>query len=398
MFSNNDMISSRQIKRLLIFDLFGISSLLLPTQLAGTGGGMGIWCILAGIGLALFYLWMLQICLGRAAQDYLEYLSQGFGTFLAKLFYVCYGLICIMAGAYTSKLLSELMCDSLLDSREFPVALLIVLLLALYGGIAGLEARARVYEIMFWVLVIPLLVMLALCVRQVQAIQWFPIVGHMDEEAAMGFWSGAWRCFMAFLPLTFLLFLVPNVKDKKKTGYAAVCALTVSGLALCIIYLILLGIFGSRALMQEQYPIITLMGMVKIPGEFIKRLDALMVGVWFFTLYAMIGSSLYYGVSILRRAFAKSAADKNAAQKNEPYKKSCYFAAAAAVYGIAYGFYLLPETEHLAGRLFAYIGVPFLMLVPMLSLFLCRGKAHNKGSRVRTNETDHDERKGVDEC
>lgn len=37
-------------------------------------------------------------------------------------------------------------------------------------------------------------------------------------------------------------------------------------------------------------------------------------------------------------------------------------------------------------------------LIPMLSLFLCRGKAHNKGSRVRTNETDHDERKGVDEC
>ena len=74
------------------------------------------------------------------------------------------------------------MCESLLDSREFPVALLIVLLLALYGGIAGLEARARVYEILFWVLVIPLLVMLALCVRQVQAIQWFPIAGHMGEE------------------------------------------------------------------------------------------------------------------------------------------------------------------------------------------------------------------------
>ena len=70
------MISSRQIKRLLIFDLFGISSLLLPAQLAGTGGGMGIWCILAGTGLAFFYLWMLQICLGRAVQDYLEYLAQ----------------------------------------------------------------------------------------------------------------------------------------------------------------------------------------------------------------------------------------------------------------------------------------------------------------------------------
>lgn len=389
MFSNNDMISPRQIKRLLIFDLFGIGSLLLPAQLAKADGGTGIWCILAGIGLAFFYLWMLQICLGRASQDYLEYLSQGFGTFLAKLFYGCYSLIFIVAGAYTAKLLSELMCESLLDSREFPITLMLVLALALYGGIAGLEARARVYEVLFWVLVIPLVVMLLLCIRQVQAVQWFPLVGQVDRAAAAGFWSGAWRCFMAFLPLTFLLFLVPNVKDKKKTGYAAVCALTVSGAALIMIYLILLGIFGSGALAQEQYPVITLMGMVKIPGEFIKRLDALMVGVWFFTLYAMIGSSLYYGVSIMRRIFRKGGAEKNSQKKEAPYQKSGFFAAAVIVYGIAYGFYIAPQTEDLAGRLFIWGGMPFLMLVPLFSLFLCRGKAQvHKSSKKRSNDMD----------
>ncbi len=366
MFSNNNKISSRQIKRLLVFDLFGISSLILPAQFAKTGGGIGLWSILAGICMAYLYLWMIQICVGRASKDYLGYLDQGYGNFLSKLFYIGYSIISILACAFTAKLLSELMCESLLDTEEYPVALLLVLLLALYGGITGLEARARVYEIMFWVLVIPLAVMLLLCIRQVQVIRWFPILGHRDGSTFRGFWEGAWGCFMAFLPLTFLLFLIPNVQDKKKSGRAAVSALTISGAALIVIYLILLGIFGSGALSAEEYPVITLMGMVKIPGDFIKRLDALMVGVWFFTLYALIGSALYYGVTIMRRVFVHKGDSK----------KSWFVIAAVIVYGIAYSFYTFPQLESVAGRLFERIGIPFMVLVPMISIVLCNGKSH----------------------
>ncbi len=303
MFSNNDKISARQIKRLLIFDLFGSASLILPARLAKAGTGIGLWSLLGGIAMAYLYLWLLHSCLDGAAPDYMSYLKQGWGSFLARVFYACYALASIGACAWAANLLAELICGNLLENREFFVALLIILLLALYGGLAGLEARARIYEILFWVLIIPLAVMLLLCIRQVQASQWFPLFGQADGNGPVLFWSGAWRSFTAFLPLTFLLFLIPHVQDRKKMERSAYSALAWSAASLVVIYLILLGVFGSAALAQEEYPIITLLGMVKIPGDFVKRLDAVMIGVWFFTLYALIGTTLYQGVTILRNAF-----------------------------------------------------------------------------------------------
>lgn len=372
MFSNNDQISARQIKRLLLFDLFGASSLLLPAQLAKAGTGIGLWSLLTGIGLAGLYLWILYSCFRRAPQDYMIYLSQGWGNFLTKVFFLCYAGISVTACAWAAKLLSEVMCESLLENRDFAVALLLILMLALYGGIAGLEARARIYELLFWVLVIPLLVMLLLCIRQVQVIQWFPLSGRAGSDGAGLFWRGAWMSFASFLPLTFLLFLVPHVQSKKKAGKAAAAAFLISGTALVAIYLLLLGIFGQGALAREEYAIITLLGMIKIPGDFVKRLDAVMVGVWFFTLYALTGTALYYGVTILRKAVT-GRSEKGSAKSRRQMRvqRRWFFAVTVFVYGMAYLFHVFPDTERIACRMLYTVGIPFLILLPAISVFLC---------------------------
>ena len=49
MFADNGKISLRQIKRLLIFNIFGMASLLLPDILAGRSGVDGAVAILCGL-------------------------------------------------------------------------------------------------------------------------------------------------------------------------------------------------------------------------------------------------------------------------------------------------------------------------------------------------------------
>lgn len=387
MFSNNDKISPRQIKRLLMFDLFGASSLLLPTQLAKTDGSAGVWSVFAGLLLAGCYLWLVQTCCAQTAQDYLDYLQNGWGRLLGRLFYICYAFVSMLVSAWTAKLLAELVCDSLLENREFPAALLLILLLALYGGIAGIEARARIYEILFWVLAIPVLIMLLLCIRQIQVVRWFPLLPEFGrgKETWSGLWKGSMQCFLLFLPLTFLLFLKPHEHEGQKNGRTAAGALFLSGAAVAVLYLFLVGIFGSEALAMEQYPVITLMGMIKIPGDFVKRLDTVMIGVWFFTLYALIAAALYYSVVVARRAITKqSDGSDNAKSRN-----GWFWLMALTVYGIAYGFHRYPESERLAGSLFYLAGVPFLVLVPMLSIILCRIRRQKERGQQCYNKSEN---------
>jgi hypothetical protein len=44
MFADNWKISLRQVKRLLILDIFGLSSLLLPGMLSSLTGADGVFC------------------------------------------------------------------------------------------------------------------------------------------------------------------------------------------------------------------------------------------------------------------------------------------------------------------------------------------------------------------
>jgi hypothetical protein len=64
----------------------------------------------------------------------------------------------------------------------------------------------------------------------------------------------------------------------------------------------MIGTFGEKALSVLPYPVITLMSMIQFKGGFLKRLDAIMLAVWFFTLFALLSLNLYYGSLLLRGA------------------------------------------------------------------------------------------------
>ncbi|MCC8150578.1 MAG: hypothetical protein LIO96_03750, partial [Lachnospiraceae bacterium] len=58
-FSENHKISPRQIRRALSLELFGLSSLLLPSRLAGESGILGVAALAVGAdcAMALLCLW-----------------------------------------------------------------------------------------------------------------------------------------------------------------------------------------------------------------------------------------------------------------------------------------------------------------------------------------------------
>ena len=59
MFSSNEKISGRQAFRLLVFDLLGLGTLLIPAAVAGFCGRDGIFCIIVGTVLGLLFLRLL---------------------------------------------------------------------------------------------------------------------------------------------------------------------------------------------------------------------------------------------------------------------------------------------------------------------------------------------------
>ena len=115
MFSDNHQISGRQVFRLLTYDILGIGTLLIPTVLSQTAGEDGIFCIMAGVILALIYLKVLKGLLVRIGKSYVEYLMQR-SKWAAGMILVGYFLYFVLMAAHTSCLFTALIAQNLVEN------------------------------------------------------------------------------------------------------------------------------------------------------------------------------------------------------------------------------------------------------------------------------------------
>lgn len=373
MFSENNQISGRQVFRLLTYDFLGMGTLLLPTMLADTAGRDGIFCILAGILSTFLYLKLLRYLLKGMKTSYPDFLKQKCGKVCGYVLWGGYFLYFILMASYTAYLFSTLMLNGLVENVSFYLVLLLILLLAFYGMAGGIEGRARVYEILFWFLMIPLFLMLFAACREVKPAYWSPVFVADGKEVL----SGSYYVLFCYSMVSIVLFLKEYVADRKKCVGAAEKAVWFSGGVFAALYLILIGLFGAEALAQMKFPAVTMMSRVQVTGGFLKRTDAFMFSIWFFTLYAMLNSMVFYSGNLAAKVI------RDCGGYLEGKKRMLqYLILLLLVYGVAVLFYRNQQFLDCVTFLLWKIGTPFVVGVPVLLFLTGERKKHNKKVRV----------------
>lgn len=373
MFSENNQISGRQEFRLLTYDFLGMGTLLLPTMLADTAGRDGIFCILAGILSTFLYLKLLRYLLKGMKTSYPDFLKQKCGKICGYVLWGGYFLYFILMASYTAYLFSTLMLSGLVENISFYLVLLLILLLAFYGMAGGIEGRARVYEMLFWFLMIPLFLMLFAACREVKPAYWSPVFVADGKEML----NGSYYVFFCYSMVSIVLFLKEYVSDDKKHISAAEKAVGFSGGVFAVLYLILLGLFGVDALAQMKFPAVTMMSRVQVTGGFLKRTDAFMFSIWFFTLYAMLNSMVFYSGNLAEKVIRDCGGYLEGKKRMLPY-----LILLLLVYGVTVLFYRNQQFLDCVTFLLWKIGTPFVVGVPVLLCLTGERKKHNKKVRV----------------
>lgn len=373
MFSENNQISGRQVFRLLTYDFLGMGTLLLPTMLADTAGRDGIFCILAGILSTFLYLKLLRYLLKGMKTSYPDFLKQKCGKVCGYVLWGGYFLYFILMASYTAYLFSTLMLSGLVENISFYLVLLLILLLAFYGMAGGIEGRARVYEMLFWFLMIPLFLMLFAACREVKPVYWSPVFVADGKEVL----SGSYYVLFCYSMVSIVLFLKEYVADRKKCVGAAEKAVWFSGGVFAALYLILIGLFGAEALAQMKFPAVTMMSRVQITGGFLKRTDAFMFSIWFFTLYAMLNSMVFYSGNLAAKVIRDCGGYLEGKKRMLPY-----LILLLLVYGVTVLFYRNQQFLDCVTFLLWKIGTPFVVGVPVLLCLTGEKKKHKKKVRV----------------
>ena len=179
--------------------------------------------------------------------------------------------------------------------------------------------------------------------------------------------KGTYLVFILMMPLFYTLFLVGE-KEKnygKKVMRTILAAVLFSSVILLGSYIILLGNFGVGSLQKLRFPIVTLMSTIQFEGNFLRRMDALMLAVWFFTLYALLNLHLHYGVGMLANICAK---------EGKKFKIWQVILVGGLVFSVAWWMHDTPGIDRLFLQYYSYVAVPFMVIVPGFLLLVRRKK------------------------
>lgn len=384
MFSNNNRISTRQVFRLFVFDFIGMSTLVLPAKLAGTSGCDGVFAIVVGGLFASLYLWYLAWIMRRMDSDLITYVRQALPRWGALVMLCFFAAYCILEASYGAYIFADVMKKGLVGGESYTLLLLLILAVAAYAIQSGIESRARVYESLFWVLFVPLFLLLWIAASDVNTIYL-----HSFFEAPVMNVAGGGLLVFEYLMLVFLVLFFPAYvkKDAQKKMVAAVYrALWVAVIVFALFDLILLGSFGERAMAKMRYPALTLMSNIHLRGSFLKRLDAFLLAIWFFTLFALINVFLFYAKQLIAAIGGEFTGHGNAErqgdglkiQKEKKAKVWSTIIAFLLVFVVAEGFCYGSFAEWFESYM-TYVAMPLLILLPLI--IVVWGKYRKTGNR-----------------
>ena len=291
-FAQNESISPRQLYRLYVFNLLGVGTLVLPNNLAKLGK-YGFISIALGVFMAWLFMWIVSEVREQKKSIY----DRSFGkTAHAKM--LIYDFIIaiyeLSQAAFLAWIFVKLIRDSLIPDESFTVVLLVIMAVCAYALSGGVECRARVYEVVFFFVLIPLAAMLLFAISDVR-FDYLMIKDRVGVDFGIAdIFAGAYYVFAASISVFNILFVRERTASQIRWSVSK-AIFTYSGI-LFLLYAVLLGSFGKYSLSEIEFPAVVLMSDVQIKGSFFKRADALMLSVWFFTLFSVLIMSLYYAV------------------------------------------------------------------------------------------------------
>lgn len=325
MFAQNGNISGRQLHRLFVLDLFAASSMILPRLLPRVCGRQGFYAIGAA---ALFTLLISAVYIKAAigcGSDLYSSASHHGGRPLGFCIMLFFMTKFLLSAAFILKMFSEVISRTFLTEMPERLIAALMLLTALYGASKGMETRGRLGEILMWFVLVPVMLIVFLAAFQMRGSRIFP----MEITNVREIFSGSFLCAAVFSVCEFLLFAAPYVRCESRPKAAAAgmktsgqenlspnvhfwelykfAAKAIMAAFLCTaaIYVVCIGIFSADGAAAEQWPSVTLMQVIRLPGRFISRQDGLMLAVWMGSIFVLLGSYIFYTGKMARQLFQK---------------------------------------------------------------------------------------------
>ena len=291
MFADNARISHRQLFRQIVLGLIGIYTLAIPV-FPEVSGRQGILCLLTAMAVyLLFCIYFIRI--KTVMQNPRRYM----GKILGSVFVFLYMSWLWLMGVYLLLMTARITDRFLIEGSVYWIVIVLAGIVTYLSSHQGLERRGRMAEVCFPVFLFILAGMLCLGILRMKSYY----LGELGDLTLQGWLKGSYQVFCAFLPFTFLPVALGNVKKPGETGKVMRGALFLVTGILMLCLLLLQGSFGIGGYEHSRYPMVEFMAGIRIPGDFLERVDIFWVAAVMFSMLFALGGVFFYNHELLVR-------------------------------------------------------------------------------------------------
>ncbi len=301
------VINPRQVTAILTCTMLGMGVFSLPRVTASWAHESGWISVLFGMLVALFGMSIIsrlnQQFTGQTVVVYSQRLLGGTGTRRGAVlsFPLLMGLTVLWA-VHTSTLtraFGEVITAVVL--RETPMSVIMFLMLAasMYMAMHEAEVIARVNELLFVVIVIPLLLLTLL---SFQNVRW---------ENLLPFFSVDWHLFLmsvaatsiAFAGFEIMLVLGAFVQPIAAARGAQYVGIAIPALMNTLSTVAAIAVFSFEEVKRLMWPALDLAVSTEFPGLILERMEAAVLAIWFLVMHTAIGNLYFSAAKIVQEYF-----------------------------------------------------------------------------------------------
>lgn len=290
MFSHNGKMSTRQVMILLILQMFNMNMMIIPRVSTNYLGRNGYVASIIAIVLGLIYVFFItSLTTSFPGLTFVEIANSVLPNWIANVVVLLLALKLIVSVGLELRLFGEMIVQIMLPKTPISVIMIVLVLAAVYLVKSGVEATARMGEILIWFIGIPLSISIIVLVFNSDYRELLPFfrVGPMDVTI------GTVLTSVMFVPLEILLMLnglMEKPSTSKKAGRTAVVTI---GILQGIITLLCIAQNGLKETQSQIWPVIVLMKSMGMNDTVVENQEVVMLIVWIFSVYMYVSISIY---------------------------------------------------------------------------------------------------------
>lgn len=300
----NNAVTPVQLAVTIISTIIGVSILGIPnfvTEKVGTAAPLSsvLGVLMGGFGILAITL------LGRRfpKQTLIGYNQEILGKKIGNFFSIIVILFFLTLMGVETRHFAEVIVGSLLPNT--PISIAIFFMIFLCASVSFLSVSTFVYIHFFYLpfIIIPLLIILLPSIQNITYYHLLPITGH-DVSIRMLF-SGGMNVTQAVSNFMVIAMLIPFMKNPQKCVKSGLWGYAIGSLFFIITITIALAVFGAEEMKHLLWPTLGLGKMVRIPGDVLSRVDAILLIAWIFAVFTTLFSYYFLyvrGVAELMRS------------------------------------------------------------------------------------------------